>query len=176
MKSLIIRATKAFLPSTHFFWTVLLSLTFIFFLSSAIAQESVNATGGNATSSGGSVNYSIGQVVYTTNSGGSGSVAQGIQQPYVISVISGFEGPNGTKTSISAYPNPTTDLLTLDVIDFHLSPFTFRLYDVVGRLLQNEQIIDRKTNINMSSFVSATYFIKVYQDNNEVKTFKIIKN
>jgi len=37
------------------------------------AQTSVNATGGNASGGGGSASYSVGQVVYTTNTGTSGS-------------------------------------------------------------------------------------------------------
>lgn len=173
MKSPIIKVSKTFLPFPHFFCTVLLTLSFVFFLSSATAQVSVNASGGSASSSEGSVDYSIGQVVYTTNIAESGSVAQGIQQPYVILE---FEEPNGTKASISAYPNPTTDLLTLDVRKTDLSAFSFRLYDIVGRLLQNEPIITRETNINMSSFLTGIYFIKVFQENNEMKTFKIVKN
>lgn len=176
MKSLIIRAAIAFLHFNYSFRTVLLSFTLSFFLSSTMAQESVNVTGGSAISTGGSVNYSIGQVVYTINNGRSGSVAEGIQQPYEISVVSGFQASNGTKILILAYPNPTTDLLTLDVRDFHLSFFTFRLYDLAGRLLKNEQILERKTSINMSNFEPATYFVKVFQENKEVKTFKIIKN
>ncbi|MGC8754863.1 MAG: hypothetical protein ACP5QJ_07625, partial [Thermosulfidibacteraceae bacterium] len=55
------------------------------------AQESVNATGGNASGNGGTVAYSVGQVVYTTNTGTNGSVAQGVQQPFEISVVSGIE-------------------------------------------------------------------------------------
>ena len=176
MKSLNIRAAKAFLHFNYSFRTVLLSFTLSFFLSSTMAQESVNVTGGSAISTGGSVNYSIGQVVYTINNGRSGSVAEGIQQPYEISVVSGFQASNGIKILILAYPNPTTDLLTLDVRDFHLSFFTFRLYDLAGRLLKNEQILERKTSINMSNFEPATYFVKVFQENKEVKTFKIIKN
>ncbi|MEJ5266144.1 MAG: hypothetical protein WHT29_12590, partial [Bacteroidales bacterium] len=79
------------------------------------AQESVNATGGNAFGSGGSVSYSVGQVVYTTNSGTNGSVAQGVQQPYEISVVTGLEEAKGINLSVSAYPNPTTDYLTLRI-------------------------------------------------------------
>ena len=48
------------------------------------AQESPTAAGGEATGSGGTASYSIGQVVYTTNTGTNGSVAQGVQQPFVI--------------------------------------------------------------------------------------------
>jgi len=55
------------------------------------AQESVTASGGNASGAGGTVSYSVGQVVYKTNTGSNGSEAQGVQQPYEISVIIGIE-------------------------------------------------------------------------------------
>ena len=45
------------------------------------AQESVNITGGNATGTGGSVTYSVGQLVYEINSGSSIEMTQGVQQP-----------------------------------------------------------------------------------------------
>jgi hypothetical protein len=139
------------------------------------AQESVNATGGNASGSGGSASYSVGQVVYTTNTGASGSVAQGVQQPYEISVVTGLEEAKGINLSISAYPNPTTDFLTLEVKDFKLSNLNFQLYDMQGKLLQNEMITGDQTSIIMNNLVPATYFVKVTEGNKEVKTFKIIK-
>ena len=43
------------------------------------AQETVPATGGDATGSGGTSSYTVGQVVCTTNTGSNGSVAQGVQ-------------------------------------------------------------------------------------------------
>lgn len=55
------------------------------------ARTSVNATGSNASESGGSASYSVGRVVYTTISETSGSVAQGVQQPYEISVVPAIE-------------------------------------------------------------------------------------
>jgi hypothetical protein len=48
------------------------------------AQEAIPASGGNGSGNGGSVSYSIGQVVDATYTGLSGSVAQGVQQPYEI--------------------------------------------------------------------------------------------
>ena len=79
------------------------------------AQETVPATGGNASGSGGSASYSIGQMVYTTNTGTNGSVAQGVQQPYEISVITGIEEAKGISLNCSAYPNPTIEFITLKV-------------------------------------------------------------
>ena len=140
------------------------------------AQESVNASGDNASGGGGSASYSVGQVVYTTNTGTSGSVAQGVQQPYEISVVTAIEEAKGINLSVTAYPNPTTDYLTLEVKDFELSTLHFQLYDMNGKLLQNEKITGNQTSISMSNLVPANYLVKVIQGDKEVKTFKIIKN
>ncbi len=140
------------------------------------AQTSVNATDGDVSGSGGSVSYSVGQVVYTTHTGTSGSVAEGVQQPYEISVVTGLEETKGINLSVSAYPNPTTDYLTLEVKDVELLNLHFQMYDMNGKLLQNEKITGNQTSIVMSNLVPATYFVKVIQGNKEFKTFKIIKN
>ncbi len=140
------------------------------------AQESINATGSNASGSGGSASYSVGQVVYTTSTGANGTVAQGVQQPFEISEVSGLEEAKGISLSVSAYPNPTTDFLTLEVKDFELSNLHFQLFDMNGKLLQNEKITGNQTSIVMSNLVTATYFVKVVKGNRDVKTFKIIKN
>ena len=161
------------------------------------AQESVNATGGDASGSGGSASYSVGQVFYTTNTGTNGSVAEGVQQPYEISVVTGIEEAKGINLSVTAYPNPTTDYLTLEVKDFELSALHFQLYDMNGKLLQSEKITGNQTSIVMGNFVPATYFVRVVKTShdlsqqevyhvksnevgakqfNVVKTFKIIKN
>jgi len=159
--------------------------TFAFSLSTATAQESLNATGGNASGSEGSAGYSVGQVVYTTNTGTNGSVAQGVQQPYEISVVTGIEEAIGINLSVSAYPNPTTDYLTLIINDnvqtrHALSQLSYQLYDMNGKLLQSTKITGKQTSIDMSNLVPATYFVKVVVQtqglaSQEVKTFKVIK-
>jgi hypothetical protein len=150
-------------------------LTFTFSLTSVSAQESLNATGGDASGSGGSASYSVGQVFYTTNTVTSGSVAQGVQQPYEILVVTAIEEAKGINLSVMAYPNPTTDYLQLKVESEKLKDLSFQLYDMNGKLLQNEKITGNQISIVMSNLVPATYFVKVIQRNKEVKTFKIIK-
>jgi hypothetical protein len=156
-------------------------LTLAFSLSTVSAQESVNATGGNASGSGGSVSYSVGQFLYTTHTGSNGTVAQGVQQPYEISVLTGLEEAKGINLTVSAFPNPATDYLILEVKDFELSALHFQLFDMNGKLLQNEKIAANQTHIVMSDLMPATYFVKVLvktqgiANQQEVKTFKIIK-
>jgi hypothetical protein len=140
------------------------------------AQESVNATGGNASGNEGSVSYSVGQVIYTINTGANGSVAQGVQQPYEISIITAIDEAKGITLSVSAYPNPTNDFLTLSIVEFHISNLSYQLYNINGKLLQSEKITGNQTSIAMSNFFPATYFVKITEGNKELKTFKIIKN
>ena len=141
------------------------------------AQTAVPATGSNASGSGGTVSYSVGQVVCTTNTGGSnGSVAQGVQQPFEISVVTGLEEAKGINLSVSAYPNPTTDFLNLKVENYDKTNLSYQLFDISGKLLETKKITSNETSINTSKLVPATYFLKVTENNKEVKTFKILKN
>jgi hypothetical protein len=143
------------------------------------AQTSVNTTGGNATGSGGSASYSVGQVVYTTNTVTNGSVAQGVQQPFEISVVTAIEEAKGINLSVSAYPNPTSDYLTLSIdasTSLNIQSLSYQLYDMGGKLWQSENITSNQTSIAMSNLTPATYFVKIIQGNKDVKTFIIIKN
>ena len=141
----------------------------------AQAQQATTATGGNASGSGGTVAYSVGQIVYTTHTGATGSVAQGVQQPYEISIVLGIDN-HSTNLGLSAYPNPTTNFLTLNVGNAELSTLNFQLYDILGKLIESRKIISSSETIAIENLPTATYFLKVTNNNNEVKTFKIIKN
>lgn len=139
------------------------------------AQESSNTSGGDATGSGGTVAYSVGQVVYTTNTGNNGSVAQGVQQSYKIEAI----GIDETKLniSLSVFPNPTADNLTLKVNEFNNEQLLYQLYDTQGKLLSSKELTAVQTQINMSDLPAATYFINVLnQEDKKFQSFKIVKN
>lgn len=151
---------------------VFLALTFP--LSYATAQEAVTASGGEASGSGGSVSYSIGQVFYITHKGANGTVTEGVQQSYEITVLTAIEDVDINLRAV-VYPNPTTDYLNLLVDNIELSALNFQLFDNTGRILQNGKIMDRETNIAMSALVPATYFVRVVRGSTEVKTFKVIK-
>lgn len=147
-------------------------------LTSLQAQESVNVTGGKASGSEGTVNYSVGQIVYQTHTGTTGSVTEGVQQPYEISVVSAIEDIEEINLSVSAYPNPTANHLTLSIdasATISIQSMSYLLFDINGKLLQNEKITNNRVRINMSNLVSSTYFIKIIQNQKEIKTFKILK-
>jgi hypothetical protein len=147
----------------------------LFLMSGVFAQESSNSAGGDASGAGGSVAYSIGQVVYTTNTGSSGSVAQGVQHAYEIFSV----GIHETELIISlyVYPNPTADNLTLEIKDFNNEKLAYQLTDIQGKLIFDGQVIEAQTILDMSGLAPATYFVDVLSlDNQRIQSFKIIKN
>ena len=150
-------------------------------LTGIYAQEAIPASGGNATGSGGSVSYSVGQVFYTTNAGSGGSVLQGVQQPYEISVVTGLEEAKGISLQCSVYPNPAASYLIVHFDSEVKDQFSAYLFDMNGKLLTIQHIEGNDTRIDISNLVIATYFLKILQTKNtafqrEIKTFKIIKN
>lgn len=138
------------------------------------AQEANVSSGGNANGSNGNISYSVGQVVYTTNTGTTGSVAQGVQQPYEIQTVLGVDNFN-INLQMMVYPNPTVNLLSLEVKDYDTTAMFYQLFDLNGRLILDNKIATNTTTISLEQYPSAVYLLKVIDNNKEVKTFKIIK-
>jgi hypothetical protein len=150
------------------------SITFLLLgLGGLYAQESPTTAGGEATGTGGTASYSVGQVVYTAATGTNGSLAQGVQQPYEISTTVGIK-ETAITLELSVYPNPTSDYLTLKVEDN--TELNYQLYDLQGKVIENKKVSSTTTSINVENLSKAIYFLNVTKNNRIVKTFKIIKN
>ncbi len=140
------------------------------------AQSVVPAVGSNAISSGGSVSYSVGQIVYTTNFSSIGSIAQGVQQPYEISILTGIKEAKDILLQCLIYPNPTNDFVRLKIENDKIENLTYQLYDITGKLLENNKVESQEVNIALCNYAATIYCLKVIYNGKELKTFKIIKN
>lgn len=144
-----------------------------FALASAAAQRAWTASGGDGSGTGGSMSYSIGQVICSADTGTSGSVAAGIQHPYEIFSLGVDEA--GNQISLTVFPNPAKDLLTLKVDKRDYKNLGYQLYDISGSLLEDKKLAGNETKINMGNLRPAIYFLEVTEHGLEVKTFKIVK-
>ncbi|MBN1599128.1 MAG: T9SS type A sorting domain-containing protein [Bacteroidales bacterium] len=151
-------------------------LLLFFGLINLQAQDAVNAGGGDASGSGGSSSYSVGQTAYTSFTGTGGAVTEGVQQPYEIWVVTDIDETIGVDLFFTVKPNPTTDYLTLYTEDLNRLNLTYQLFDINGRILEDNKITRSETIIDMNQLVSATYFLKISDDDKVIKTFKIVKN
>ena len=153
-----------------------LVLLLFFALSNLQAQETITPTGGEANGSGGSASYTVGQIAYTTKVGTNGnSVSEGVQQAYEISVVTSIPEAKDINLSVSAYPNPTTNYLTVKVENYETTNLQFQIFDINGRILQTTKATGQETKIETNNLLPANYFVKILDNKKEIKVFKIIK-
>ncbi|MCL2289595.1 MAG: T9SS type A sorting domain-containing protein [Bacteroidetes bacterium] len=147
-------------------------------VTSISAQQSVTASGGNATGTGGSVSFAIGQLGYQNYSGNAGSVLEGVQQPYEIFELS-IADHVGIALDCQVYPNPTNDVLQLRITNYELqmgSGVWYAVCDLTGRQIIQQEIVEELTEISMGNLSKGTYLLNIMIDNRPAKAFKIIKN
>jgi hypothetical protein len=137
------------------------------------AQSAIVASGGDVSSNAGSVSYSIGQVAYVGVSNTNGSVSQGVQQTYQVTTVGILLAD--ADFSLSVFPNPTTNQITLEVGSYNNQLLNYVLVDTEGKLIQANKVLDKQTNIDMNSLPTASYMMEVYEDNKKVQSFKILK-
>lgn len=155
---------------------ILICLLFLgFFIPKMTAQKANVVSGGNATGSGGTVSYSVGQVSYTSATGSGGTITQGIQQPFEIVTLGTDNFPEIT-LAMTVYPNPTSSFVNLKVDNYSFENLEFYLTDITGKQLQTQKITAAETQIQMENLPQAVYFLNVLDGNKSLKSFKIIKN
>jgi hypothetical protein len=147
-----------------------LTISLLFATQIILAQETIPASGGEASGNGGSSSYTVGQIVYTTN----GTMSQGVQYAYE------FQTPsNPLLTSVnllaSTYPNPTSDFITLKISDSTLKNLSYILFDLNGKSIAIGEITNTETPINFQNSTIGMYILKIIQKQQTIKTFKIIK-
>ena len=138
------------------------------------AQNAALTSGGEATGTGGTVSYSIGQVFYSTVSNNEGSINEGVQQSYVIST-SIDETSNELELTLLAFPNPTRDYLNLKIEGERVPGLLFRILDMNGQEIDSGQALNG-TLINVQDYASSTYFLQIIDSTKTIKSFRIIKN
>lgn len=139
------------------------------------AQNSINAGGGNATGSEGSLSFSLGQLACMSQSANSGSINQGVQQAFEIYVTTSVNEPLLDFTA-TAFPNPTVNQVFLDIPESQGKDLSFSMVDIQGRLLKAAEIEKPLTQVNMNHLAPGTYFLTLSRQGRPVKSFKIIKN
>lgn len=152
----------------------LILLSCFYFNNRSYAQNNSVSAGANGTGTGGSVSYSVGQISYVTKTSGNGSVSEGVQQPYEIFIITDLAGQE-IDVCLNVYPNPAVDIITLEIRD-HFSSLSYLLTDINGKLIFQNKVAGSKTLINCKNLNAGIYFLKVYNENEQLKNFKLIKN
>lgn len=155
--------------------TTFLSLLILSMAIATQAQEGVTASGGDISGTAGSVSYSVGQVFFQSNSGSTGNLIEGVQQPYELVTVNIFE-PIKNEIVISIFPNPTLGRLNIALKERVGNDLRYRITDFQGQLWEENYLKALNTRIELHQLPPAPYLLQIWQDNQLIQSSKIIKN
>ena len=151
--------------------TVLL-LGIAFIGNAQTTEREVVSSGGDFYSNGtGQLSTTIGEPVIATVSGGGNELTQGFQQSRI--TFTGIED-HQPDFVMNLFPNPTSEFLTITVEKIR-DNLSFAIYTIEGKLILEDEIKVVKTKLNIASFVKGSYLLKVTDNNQLMKTYKILK-
>lgn len=133
------------------------------------AQVSNNALGNDIQSQYGSIAYSIGELFYVQK-GSKFSSSEGIQNSYTNNL-------NGIHSAIklSIYPNPTSDFVHIKFPNDFSNSLTYKIYNNIGNELLHGSIQNTNAQISLTQLPASIYLLKVYLEQMEMASIKIIK-
>ncbi|MDA9028191.1 T9SS type A sorting domain-containing protein [Flavobacteriaceae bacterium] len=139
------------------------------------AQEALLSSGGDATGTGGTLAYSVGQLVTDEMSEpNKGSVALGLQHTFESITLS--TSNFATAFGLKVFPNPVTQNLKLNIENYNNETLFAELFDTAGRSILKQKINANTTSFDVSNLRSASYILSVSKNGQQLKTYKIIKN
>jgi hypothetical protein len=156
------------------------SLMGVITYAQSITPQSVNSVGAKMSQSNSSLSFTVGELVVKSqtdangNTLGSGFTNSATGSSTVLSVNT----PDKTILNVSVYPNPTTDLLTIDVAATTLNHLVIEIADLQGKTLISSQYagVSAKIGINTASYATGTYLLMLKNENGkQLGAYRIIK-
>ena len=100
-----------------------------------------------------------GTILKTTNGGG----------------ITGINSIYNSTSTVSIFPNPTSTLLTIQIISDKNQSCQFILSNSLGEKIISRSLMGKTSVIDLSGYADGIYFYKVTDHDNQIATGKIIK-
>lgn len=151
----------------------IITLIFFFIINVSLlsAQEVISSFGLSASNSIGSMDATIGEVIIATQSDGNIQVTQGFHQTN-LTVLAVDDFDKAFKVNI--YPNPSSDIFYLEIAD--PTDIHYKIFSINGQLLLENNLEFRSNQIKIDQVKKGIYFLGIYRNNQQIKTYKIIKN
>lgn len=145
----------------------------LFFVQILCAQEVVSSAGATQEAAGYEVNWTLGEPVIETFSSVSNILTQGFHQTKL--VITAIGEPEIMASELKVYPNPTSDFFIIH-FSSELKDKHYSLFDMTGKMLELNSILETDTKINVRKLASGTYLLHIGANKtNLIQSFKIVK-
>ena len=129
-------------------------------LHSVNAQSNIVAGGGDATSSTGSVSYSIGQIDFQYSSSADYSVSEGVQQTYSFDTALSINDIQ-YDFQLSIWPNPSADEMNLEFTTNYEMPLSLTVTDVKGAIVASKSVTQGQYSFDVNTWAAGTYYVNL---------------
>ncbi len=148
-------------------------IVFLCVTLSAISQEVVSSAGDNMTATGIQISWTLGEPVIETLEGEGAILTQGFHQTNL--KVTDVNELQFSENVIHVFPCITSDYVNVHLIETELK-LGFRLYNSLGKMLQQNSITNTDTQIDMLDAASGIYLLVFVDDSMQiVHSYKIIK-
>ena len=142
--------------------------------SQSVSPEVTASAGDHFTGTNVQLSWTIGETMIETYVNGSNQLTQGFHQTNLIvtaveDLLESFQ--------IKVFPNPATNILNIEWSEIS-DPLTLTLYDVTGKQLLMQKIVDQAMSktLDLTTYAAGGYLLSLSNpDDKTIKTFKILK-
>ena len=156
---------------------ILTTAVLAFFISNAQEQEVISSAGEHYSNGSVQISWTLGEIVTETATDGNNIVTQGFHQTNLTITKIEEEYINNVDASITIFPNPTSDLATINLTDVDISNFIFELNDNKGKTILKKNFESESEVIDFSQYAASIYYIRIYNKSGTyANTFEVIKD
>ena len=157
-------------------YVVLVIISF-FFNNQIFSQSTITTSGGDFKSDKNSFSYSVGQILTSQDLTKSTSLfgknvilSHGVQQVFIQNC------DDSSRVEIIATPNPSSGIVTLNLINWDEEEIQYNVFDVLGKNVLSSSISDDQSRLDLSFLSSGMYIISLGYRCGSLSSFKIIIN
>jgi hypothetical protein len=136
------------------------------------AQFATLAGGGEGSGPGGTVSFSVGQLVVESTEDSEGSISPGVQQTYESNVV--YVNEALFQNNVVVFPNPATHFIQVDLEKAFNG--TLKVYDMNARIVLEQRVNEITKIIDVQSWSAGTYLIILADEKSIFSIHQIIKN
>jgi len=155
-------------------YVVLVIISF-FFNNQIFSQSTITTSGGDFKSDKNSFSFTVGQILTSQDLSKSTSLfgenvilSHGVQQVFIQNC------DDSSRVEIIATPNPSSGIVTLNLINWDEEEIQYNVFDVLGKNVLSSSISDDQSRLDLSFLSSGMYIISLGYHCGSLSSFKII--
>ncbi|MDA7716068.1 T9SS type A sorting domain-containing protein [Flavobacteriaceae bacterium] len=140
------------------------------------SQNSIVSTGASAETNEGSLSYSVGQILTSSNVRTSGFqniskvLSHGVQQVFLKTCN------ENSRVEILATPNPSNGQVTINLKNWNEKEIDLNVFDMMGKNVLFTNISADQTRLDLSYLSSGAYIISLGYSCGSINSFKLLIN